>query len=129
SGHVQAAIERVLDQVAISGREGLRYVRGCSGFAGFAPSGDGRTLAELFSREAERLLGSARWAEWGSEQVTSNFVIANEPEAMLLPYERYFNFWNAGVPADARFVHFVGTYRHHGGAYAQATAQAIAALG
>lgn len=128
SAHVQAAIEQALDQVSIPGREGLRYVRGCSGFAGFAPSSDGRAMAEQFSAEAERLLGAARWAEWGSEQVTSNFVVANEPEALVLPHDRYFNFWNAGVPADARFVHFVGTYRHHGGAYARATAQAIAEL-
>ena len=128
SAHVQAAIEQVLDRVSIPGRDGLRYVRGCSGFAGFAPSADGRALAEQFSEEAERLLGAARWAEWGSEQVTSNFVIANEPDALLLPHDRYFNFWNAGVPADARFVHFVGTYRHHDGAYAQATALAIAEL-
>ena len=128
SAHVQAAIEKVLDRVSIPGRDGLRYVRGCSGFAGFAPSSDGRALAEQFSLEAEHLLGSARWAEWGSEQVTSNFVVANEPEALLLPHDRYFNYWNAGVPAGARFVHFVGTYRHHGGAYVQATAQAIAEL-
>jgi hypothetical protein len=128
SAHVQAAIEQALDRVAIPGREGSRYVRGCSGFAGFARSADGRAPAEQFSQEAERLLGAARWAEWGSEQVTSNFVIANEPRAVLLPHHHYFNFWNAGVPADARFVHFVGTYRHHGGVYAQATAQAIAEL-
>ena len=128
SGHVQAAIEQVLDQAAIPGRDTLRYARGCSGFAGFAPSGEGRALAEAFSREAERLIGAERWAEWGSEQVTSNFVVANEPDAQLLPYDRYTNFWNAGVPADARFVHFVGTYRYHRGAYDRATAEAVAAL-
>jgi hypothetical protein len=125
SGHVQAAVEQALDRVAIPGREAPRYARGCAGFAGFAPSGEGRALAELFSQEAQRLLGLERWAEWGSEQVTSNFVVANEPRATLLPYDRYFNFWNTGVPDDARFVHFVGTYRYHGGVYGQASAAAI----
>ena len=128
NSHVQAAIEQALDRVAIPGRDALRYVRGCSGFAGFCKSGEGRGLAELFSQEAQRLLGARRWAEWGSEQVTSNFVVANEGRATLLPHERYFNFWNAGVPDDVRFVHFVGTYRYHGGVYDQATAAALAFL-
>jgi hypothetical protein len=126
--HVQGAIESVMDQVTIDGREGLRYVRGCSGFAGFAPGGEGRALAEAFSREASRLLGAKRWAEWGSEQVTSNFVVANEPDPLLLPYGRYLNFWDEGLPADVRFVHFIGTYRYHRGAYAAAAVRTAAAL-
>ena len=126
--HVQAAIERVLDHVTIPGGEALRYVRGCSGFAGFARSGEGRALAELFSQEAQRLLPPERWAEWGSEQVASNFVVANEARATLLPYTRYFNFWNVGVADDARLVHFIGTYRYHRGTYGQATAAALAFL-
>ena len=126
--HVQAAIEQMLDQVAIPGRDALRYGRGCSGFAGFAPSGEGRALAELFSQQAQRLLGADRWAEWGSEQVASNFVVANEARATLLPNARYFNYWNAGVRDDARFVHFIGTWRYHRGVYGQATAAALAFL-
>lgn len=127
--HVQGAIESVMGELAIAGRAGpLRYVRGCSGFAGFAPGGEGRVLAQQFSREAARLVGARRWTDWGSEQVTSNFVIANEPDPLLLPYERYLNFWNAPLPADARFAHFIGTYRYHRGAYMAATQRAVAAL-
>lgn len=126
--HVQRAIEQALDQVSIPGRSDLHYVRGCSGFAGFAPNGEGRALAEAFSTEAERLLGAGRWAEWGSEQVTSNFVIANEAQALLLPYGRYLNFWNEPVSAEAGLVHFIGTYRYHCGAYLAAVQQAIAQL-
>lgn len=126
--HVQSAIEQAMDQVMIAGRPDLHYVRGCSGFAGFAPGGEGRALAEAFSREAERLLGPDYWAEWGSEQVTSNFIVANEPEARLLPYERYLNFWNDPVGPEAGLVHFIGTYRYHRGAYLAAARQAIAAL-
>ena len=126
--HVQAAIEQALDRIAIPGRGALNYVRGCSGFTGFAKSADGRGMAELFSQQAQRLLGTERWAQWGSEQVTSNFVIANEPRATLLPYARYFNFWNEGVPDDARFVHFVGSFRYHGGAYGRATTSALELL-
>jgi hypothetical protein len=124
--HVQARIEAAMADVAIPG---LRYVRGCSGFAGFAPSPHGRAMAEAFTREAERLLGRAKWSEWGSEQVTSNVVIANDPDPAPLPYARYTNFWNAPLGPDAAFAHFIGTYRHHGRAYLDATRAAIAALG
>ncbi|MFZ5744902.1 MAG: hypothetical protein ACOY7T_10570 [Pseudomonadota bacterium] len=126
--HVQSAIEQAMDQVTIPGRPDLKYVRGCSGFAGFAPGGEGRALAEAFSQEAQRLLGADYWAEWGSEQVTSNFVVANEPEARLLPYDRYLNFWNEPVSEGAGLVHFIGTYRYHRGAYLAAARRAIAAL-
>lgn len=127
--HVQSAIERAMDRVSIAGRADLKYVRGCSGFAGFAPGGEGRGLAEAFSREAERLLGAGHWAEWGSEQVTSNFVVGNEERALLLPYDRYLNFWNDPVSEHAGLVHFIGTYRYHRGAYIAAARKAIAALG
>lgn len=126
--HVQSAIEQTMDQVRIEGRETLCYVRGCSGFAGFAPRTEGRVLAKAFSHEAERLLGAAHWAEWGSEQVTSNFIIANEPQRELLPYAGYLNFWNEPVTPDAAVVHFIGTYRYHGGAYRRAALAAIAHL-
>ena len=127
--HVQSAIEQAMDGITVPGRTGLRYARGCAGFAGFAPGEDGRALAQAFTAEAQRLLGPARWAEWGSEQVASNFVIANDPEASLLPYDRYMNYWNEPVAPGTGFVHFVGTYRYHGGAYAQAARRVIAALG
>lgn len=128
AAHVQGAIESVMDEVTIPKRDTPAYVRGCSGFTGFAPGDEGRALAEAFAREAARLLGARRWAEWGSEQVTSNFVIANEADPLLLPYGRYLNFWNEDLPGDARFAHFIGTYRYHRGAYAAAARAAIAAL-
>tara|TARA_B100000678_G_scaffold289134_1_gene299039 strand:+ start:659 stop:1567 length:909 start_codon:yes stop_codon:yes gene_type:complete len=126
--HVQGLIEKQMDQVKIEGHPNLRYVRGCSGFAGFAPSQGGRALAEAFSEEADRLLGRPKWSEWGSEQVTSNFVIANEPDPLLLPYDRYMNFWDEGVPPDVRLVHFIGTYRYRRGLYRRYALEAIAKL-
>ncbi len=127
--HIQKAAERAMAGLDLPMLEAPRYFRGCSGFAGFAPSDSGRALAEAFSRANARVLGDARWAEWGTEQVTSNFVVANEPDPLLLPYARYLNFWNVGVPADARFVHFVGTCRFDGMTYMDETRRAIAALG
>ena len=126
--HVQSAIEQAMEAVAIPGQATLRYARGCSGFAGFAPAASGRALAEAFSAEADRLIGRPRWEEWGSEQVTSNFVIANDPDALLLPYDRYMNYWNEPIADGTGFAHFVGTFRYHGGAYAAAARAVIAAL-
>jgi len=126
--HVQDAIEAAMDELHIPGLADPFYVRGCSGFAGFAPGAGGRALAEAFSAEAERLVGPARWREWGTEQVTSNFVIANEPDPVLLPYDRYLNHWNAPLPASRRFVHFIGTWRFSRGAYLRDTKAAIARL-
>lgn len=132
--HVQDAAEAAIGSIAIPGWTALRYVRGCSGFAGFAPGGPGRSLAEGFSRAMDRAIGRDSWARWGSEQVTSNFVVANGRDPLLLPYDRYRNYWNAALfgrgtlPVDAAFVHFIGTYRFHGDAYLDATRRAIADL-
>ena len=126
--HVQVKIETLLPQVAAVAGGLSHYVRGCAGFAGFAPGGPGRALADAFSRAAAAQLGPEVWAQWGSEQVMSNLYIANEGEPILLPYARYLNFWNEPITSEAAFVHFVGTYRYHRGAYAAAARQAIAGL-
>ncbi|MDZ3831487.1 MAG: glycosyltransferase family A protein [Sphingopyxis sp.] len=128
AAHVQGAIESGLDRVPMPMLDPPLYVRGCSGFAGFARGAGGRTLAESFSRGAAELLGAERWARWGSEQVTSNMVVANEPDALLLPYDRYLNFWDEGVPQGAAFVHFIGTYRFSGHTYIDATRRAVRSL-
>lgn len=126
--HIQGATEEVLPRIRAGLPEPAHYVRGCAGFAGFAPGGLGRDVAEAFSREAEAILGRDSWKRWGSEQVMSNVIVANEGEPLLLPYERYLNFWNEPLPAGAALSHFIGTYRFHRGAYGAATHQAIAAL-
>lgn len=126
--HVQEALERAIDRVVIPGRTGLRYVRGCSGFAGFAPDPSGRALAEAFSAAAQGLLGSSRWAEWGTEQVTSSFVVANEPDPLVLCHDRYRNYWGEPNVDGAAFVHFVGTFRFARGLYRRTALAAIAAL-
>lgn len=128
SQHVQSLIEGAMDRLAMPDAVSLRYVRGCSGFAGFAPNPVGRGLAERFSTAAEALLGKTKWAEWGSEQVTSNFVVANAPDALLLPYDRYMNHWNAPIAPAVAFAHFVGTHRYSGQEYERTTREAIAAM-
>jgi hypothetical protein len=126
--HVQIAIEAKMDKVALPGIADPRYARGCAGFAGFARGDDGIDLARAFSAEADRLIGRDKWREWGSEQVTSNVLIANQGQANLLDYDSYCNFWDQPVPADMSLVHFIGTYRYHRGVYGRLAREAIARL-
>ena len=74
------------------------------------------------------LVGQDRWTEWGTEQVASSFLLANEPGMVPLPYRRYLNYWKEPPVADARFLHFVGTHRYSTAEYRVRTRQAIAAL-
>ena len=127
--------EAAIGSAALPGYDSLRYVRGCAGFAGFAPGGHGRGLAEALSLAMDEAIGRDSWSRWGSEQVTSNFVVANGHDPLLLPYDRYLNFWNAALfgrshfATDPAFIHFIGTYRFHGDAYLAATRTAIDRLG
>lgn len=127
--HVQDVAEALLERMDAGLPPQTHYVRGCAGFTGFAPGGFDTALPQRFSREIEAIVGRDVWSRWGSEQVMSNIIVANEGEPLLLPYDRYLNYWNEPVPDRASFVHFIGTYRYHRAAYAQATAKAIEALG
>lgn len=126
--HVQARIEAVLHRIDAGLPSPVHYVRGCAGFAGFAPGGLDRSVADAFSREAVALLGAQSWSQWGSEQVMSNVIVANEGEPLLLPYDRYRNYWNEPSLGAAAFVHFLGTCRYHRGTYRRVTGEVIAAL-
>lgn len=123
SNHVQHLAEVAMPQAG----QGLRYIRGCAGFAGFARSARGTGAVTAMSEAMDALIGN-KWREWGSEQVASNFVIANDPDPVQLPYDRYVNHWVEPLPPKPAFIHFIGTYRYARGAYAQASHAAIAAL-
>lgn len=123
--HVQAQAEAAM--ASLPDGETNRYIRGCAGFAGFARSDDGRATVARFSKAMDQRLGDT-WRQWGSEQVASNWVIANDPDPLQLPYDRYINHWDEAMPADPAFVHYIGTYRYRWGNYARSTKAAIAAL-
>jgi hypothetical protein len=124
-GHVQTRIESRLAQLPRDPE--WRYVRGCAGFAGFAAKGTGRPLAAAFLAQMDKLIGEDT-SVWGTEQVASNFQLANDREAVTLPYRRYLNYWGEPWAEDAAFVHFVGTHRYDNGAYAAASRAVINAL-
>jgi len=121
--HVQLVAEGVLD--ALDPAIATRYGCGCSGFAGFAPDPQRRAALDRFSAAMEKLLGP-RWREWGTEQVSSNFLVARDPNGILLPYLRYRNFGGEALTAAAVFVHFFGTFRYDEGTYRR-LARALAA--
>ncbi|WP_419826524.1 hypothetical protein [Sphingomonas sp.] len=125
--HIQSSIEGNWDRFPDAAA--WRYVRGSAGFAGFPRGGAGRDAAEAFSAAAAEVVGAQKWRRWGSEQVASNFLVANGAHPVLLPYARHLNYWNEAPPADAAFLHFVGTHRYSTGEYRRRTIEAIASLG
>jgi hypothetical protein len=113
--HVQGLAEQAFSRYPDNDQ--LKYVRGCAGFSGFARGTLSLARIEEFSTRMEELVGKSKWHEWGSEQVTSNFLVANTPGAMVLPVERY-PFWAPGQDVgNAALVHFFGTFRFAGGMY------------
>jgi hypothetical protein len=124
--HVQVLAERVLP--SLDGAKTLRYVRGSSGFAGFARGAFSRAQVERFSFVMSTLLGHQKWNEWGTEQVTSNYVIANAPDAVVLPYPKYRCFFRDVDPTSAVFLHFIGVHRFARGVYARESETVIRSL-
>ena len=120
--HIQGVAEYVLPRAALSGS---RYVRGCAGFTGFHRTTGLRERLIEFSDQLRQLTG-ARWTEWGTEQVASNYLVANLDGTTVLPFPDY------GTPdqlaADPRFVHFIGSQRFETGHYAEIAGQVIREL-
>jgi len=124
STHVQMVAEQNFDK--LSGFSSKKYFRGCSGFDGFAKGLFNMKDLEEFSAEMFSIIGD-KWSEWGSEQTMSNVLVANSPRMGLLPYPEYYNYWGV-EEAQQKFIHFVGTYRYHGGVYLKSVQTALAEL-
>ena len=122
--HVQVVAESHFDR--LKRFESLNYVRGCSGFAGFPIGSFERRFVEEISAQMRDAIGG-RWSEWGSEQVMSNIVLANIPNAIVLPHPRYAD-CHKMQPDVTEFIHFIGSCRFDGGRYARLGAQVIATL-
>lgn len=107
--HVQIRAERALD--SLPNANVRRYVRGCSGFTGFARKQVRRQDLQDFSKFMISQLGIEAWSEWGSEQVTSNYLISNTQNPLMLPIEHY-PYWSPGTNLkEARLIHFIGDHR------------------
>ena len=86
------------------------YVRGSSGFTGFAQGAVNRAFVEDFYDKASIMMGP-RWKEWGTEQIASNFCIANSAGSFDLPKPKYMSWERQTVPADVSLLHFLGYCR------------------
>lgn len=121
SKHIQIASEAVIAELWFE--EQARYVRGCAGFTGFPPDPSMREKLIRFSTVMGEHFG-VRWKEWGTEQVASNFLVANCPATTVLPFPKY------GTPdverSDTAFLHFIGPMRFINSRYQKLTAQALA---
>jgi len=114
SDHVQIQAELALASVDKSGK--LKYVRGCSGFAGFAKGSVCKSWLKEISESIEGVIGQ-KWYEWGSEQVSSNILIANSDCPTVLPIAKYSNFKRGSDTSNYSFLHFLGEDRFSGGVY------------
>jgi hypothetical protein len=103
------------------------YLRGSSGFAGFAKGAIDRKFVEEFYAGALRLLGD-RWKEWGTEQIASNFAIANSPDSIPLPKPKYLTWERHPIPEEISLLHFLGYCRFDNGVFAQFANREIDAL-
>jgi len=118
--HIQAHVERLLSTSNVPMQ---RYVRGCSGFTGFPADPEMLNKALAFSAVMTRLCGD-RWREWGTEQITSNYLVANAHGAAVLPYPEYCT--PKGTLSGLRFGHFIGFIRFSNNLYRQGTKLALA---
>jgi hypothetical protein len=123
--YVGIAAETLFDRYP--GAENLRFVRGSSGFAGFAKGGFSRAQCEEFHVQMEKLMPK-RWTEWGTEQVASNFAVANSPNAVVLPFPKYGNHDHGHDASTSGFLHFIGAYRFDNELFAELSRQEIEAL-
>ena len=122
--HVQLEAEANFD--ALEGFAGMRYLRGCAGFSGFARGSVSRDFIQDVSQQMEKVLG-LRWREWGSEQVMSNIIVANGPGASPLPHPEYCDCTRM-QSGRTKFVHFIGSCRFDGGIYANMARKTIELL-
>jgi hypothetical protein len=122
--HVQLWAEANFDKLA--DYEALRYVRGCAGFAGFARHSFETEFVEGVSKGMYAAIGD-RWTEWGSEQVMSNIVVANTSQPIVLPHPKYAD-CHKMKSGETAFIHFIGSCRFSGNAYAAVAGQVIKAL-
>jgi hypothetical protein len=103
------------------------YVHASAGFAGFARGAFKMRDLEWFSSIMSQILGGQRWTEYGSEQVASNYILANAPGATVLPFPRYACFEPQLESGDHAFLHFIGTYRYDNGVYRRRAAEFLSA--
>ena len=110
--HIQTYAETAMGNIGLSITS--RYVRGCAGFTGFPRTNKMREQLLDFSTRMSHSMGN-KWSTWGTEQVTSNYLVANAQSTIVLPFPKY------GTPdvenIDTSFLHFIGPMRFLNNSY------------
>jgi hypothetical protein len=70
----------------------------------------------------------ARWNEWGTEQMTVNYLVANLPGVNVLQPPKYTQHFGTPPGSESAFVHFIGSYRFDGMTYTRETRKLISEL-
>ena len=125
SDNVVIAFEKQARQFPDADR--FLYVRGSSGFAGFAKGASSEEVLVDFHRRGQKMMG-LRWKEWGTEQLASNFVVANSPNSLPLPKPKYLSYERHQIPAEIALLHFLGYCRFDNGIFAKFANREIDAL-
>lgn len=124
---VQAVCERGFNKLPEAAN--LKYLRGNAGFVGYAQGSLTPERIAWFSG-LMRSIAEGTWDSWGSEQLTSNLLIANSENPLPLPVPRYVSYWEHPDIAyeQSAFLHFIGPHRYAGGFYTRKARAAIDAL-
>jgi len=121
--HIQHRAEAAMASVGLA--QNSKYVRGCAGFTGFQPDVNMREKVLDFSARMQGVFKD-QWRSWGTEQVASNFTVANQPGTEVLPFPKY------GTPdvcgANDSFIHFIGDKRFTSAMYRMTSIQLIRKL-
>lgn len=130
SSHIQDRAEEKL--TCLTNSKLTHYIRGCSGFCGFAINPDLEDFIRDTSHQMEKLLGKEDWSRWGTEQLTSNIAISSYQEQIILPWPKYQNY---GFPhysnnlidyhGKVSLIHFIGSTRHKDNNYLKLAKQFI----
>ena len=120
--HIQAFAEKRMNTANL---ELSLYVRGCSGFSGFPIDTSMRGKMVDFSKKM-KTISQSRWAEWGTEQITSNYLVANSKGAKVLPFPAYRT--PKATLEKVSFAHFIGYIRFSDSLYREASRRLIAAF-
>ena len=114
--HLQVKVEK--NFYKLREYEKLKYVRGGAAFAGFAPGSFSLSKLENFSQEMNEIIGED-WTKWGTEQVTSSFLVANSSKSKMMPFPKYAGYYPAHNISykNSHFMHFYGSHRYKNGFY------------
>jgi hypothetical protein len=125
----QLQVESRLDELPVS--PSARYVRGCAALTGFAARAIDINRVEEIHQHFAKLVGAEAWKTWGSEQVASNYLVANAPNVSVLPVAAYCSHFGDAATSrydSASILHFIGSNRFDNGTYRRLAARVLGTL-